>query len=74
MGSDGLAVDVETAGDLRNRKPLAVKIQDHDEFPKCDHRAPPAHGRIIGDFAAPPTAPLRKGAVGGAKLGNFQLS
>ena len=51
MGSDGLAVDIETAGDLRDRKPLAVKIQNHDEFPKRDHRVlPPAYGRIIGNL------------------------
>ena len=31
MRSDGLAVDIEATGDLRDRKPLAVKIQNHDD-------------------------------------------
>jgi hypothetical protein len=32
-----------------------MQIQDHDEFPKFDHRAlPPAYGRSIGDSASPP--------------------
>ena len=32
-----------------------MQIQDHDEFPKFDHRVlPPANGRSIGDLAHAP--------------------
>jgi hypothetical protein len=56
--SDGLAVNTEAASDLRNREPLAVKIQNHDDFPKGDHRVlPPASGRNIGDLARRPPVP-----------------
>jgi hypothetical protein len=42
-----------------------MQIQDHDEFPKFDHRAlPPATGRTIGDSARLPTIPDTPGMVG----------
>src|ERR1700750_213711 len=42
-----------------------MQIQDHDEFPKFDHRVlPPASRRSLGDSARPPTIPGMPGIVG----------
>ena len=42
-----------------------MQIQDHDEFPKSDHRAlPPARRRSLGDSARLPTIPGMPGMVG----------
>ena len=47
---------------LRDR---ILQIQDHDEFPKFDHRVlPPASRRSLGDSARPPTIPGMPGIVG----------
>jgi hypothetical protein len=38
--ADRLAVDPELAGDRGDAKTLSVKIKDHHEFPKVNHRSP----------------------------------
>ena len=64
-GSDGLSVDADLPGDRADGQALAMQIQNHDEFPKFDHRAlPPAIGKTIGDSARPPTIPGMPGMVG----------
>jgi hypothetical protein len=40
-----LAIDVELKGDGRNGKALPLQIQDHDDFPKLDHRPVPSRRR-----------------------------
>jgi hypothetical protein len=57
VGSDGLSVDADLTRDRADGQTLAMQIQDHDEFPKFDHRAlHPACGKSIGDSASPPTS------------------
>src|SRR5262249_52946593 len=40
--ADRLTVDAELTGNGRNLQALPMKLQDHDEFSKFDHRAPPS--------------------------------
>src|SRR5689334_11838490 len=40
--ADGLTVDAQLTGNGSNLQALPMKFQDHDEFPKCDHRAAPS--------------------------------
>jgi hypothetical protein len=40
-----LAIDAELEGDGRNGKALPMQIQDHDDFPKLDHRPVPSRLR-----------------------------
>jgi hypothetical protein len=45
-----LAVDAKLKRNAGDREALAAQIQDHDDFPKFDHRAlPPANGSSIGE-------------------------
>jgi hypothetical protein len=37
----GLAVEAQVAGNGRNRKPLPMKVDNHHDFPKFDHRSLP---------------------------------
>ena len=37
-----LAIDAELPGDGRDRQALPMQIQDHDDFPKLDHRPVPS--------------------------------
>jgi hypothetical protein len=60
--ADSLAIAFQLSGDRRNRQPLPVQIQDHNELPQSDHRPARRSGGIIrvsGDrrAAAPPGAP-----------------
>jgi hypothetical protein len=51
-----------------------MQIQNHDEFPKFDHRVlPPARRRSLGDSARPPTIPGMPGTIGSHEnWGNFK--
>jgi hypothetical protein len=54
--ANGLAIDAERAGDRRDRQSLSMKIKNHDDFPKLNHRSAPSFWaeRDWGDrFAAP---------------------
>ena len=47
-----LAVDAELPGDGGGAQPLPMKLQDHDEVPKSQHRsAPSSRGGSLGDHA-----------------------
>ena len=74
VGPDGLSIDAELPGDGADREALAMQIQDHDEFPKFDHRVlPPASGRSIGDSARRPAIPGMPGMAGSHEnWGNFK--
>jgi hypothetical protein len=51
-----------------------MQIQDHDEFPKFDHRVlPPASRRSLGDSVRPPAIPGMPGMAGSHEnWGNFK--
>ena len=73
---DGLSVDSDLPGDGADGQALAMQIQDHDEFPKFDHRVlPPASRRTLGDSVRPSGHPghARDGRQS-RKLGKFQMS
>ena len=56
VSPDRLSVDADPPGEGAKRQALAMQIQDHDEFPKLDHRVvPPASRRSFGDRARAPT-------------------
>ena len=40
--ANGLAIEAELAGDCRDRQALSMKIKNHDDFPKLDHRTAPS--------------------------------
>jgi hypothetical protein len=40
--ADGLAIQAGPARDCRHAQTLAGEIENHDEFPKCDHPRPPS--------------------------------
>jgi hypothetical protein len=59
VGPDGLSVDADLPGDGAHGQALAMQIQDHDEFPKFDHRVlPPARRRSLGDSAVTKTGEI----------------
>ena len=74
VGPDGLSVDADLPGDGADRQALAMQIQDHDEFPKFDHRVlPPASRRTLGDSVRPPATPGMPGMAGSHEnWGNFK--
>ena len=74
VGPDGLSVDADLPGDGADRQALAMQIQDHDEFPKFDHRVlPPASRRSLGDSVRPPAIPGMPGMAGSHEnWGNFK--
>ena len=52
-----LAIDADPPRDRRDAQPLPMKIQDHDELPKLDHRLPlPPSGGIIERRVYPPSS------------------
>jgi hypothetical protein len=56
FGPDCLSIDTKLPGEGADRQTLAMQIQDHDKFPKFDHRAlPPACRRGVSDSAATKT-------------------
>src|SRR6185312_13330081 len=38
----GLAINPELTGDRRDRQSLSMKIKNHDDYPKLDHRSAPS--------------------------------
>jgi hypothetical protein len=36
--ANGLAIEAELTGDRQDRQSLSMKIKNHDDFPKLDHR------------------------------------
>ena len=74
VGPDSLSVDADLPSDGADRQALAMQIQNHDEFPKFDHRVLlPARRRSLGDSARPPIIPGMPGTIGSHEnWGNFK--
>src|SRR5437773_11258782 len=62
-------------GDRRDRQPLPMKIQHHDEFPKLDHRTAPSFwAERDWVIDSPPVPRARPGDGRHDQLGNFQTA
>ena len=62
--ANGLAIETELAGDRRDRQTLSMKIKNHDDFSKLDHRSLFLGRAGLGDrFAAPPQGAPRGSAA-----------
>ena len=62
-------------GNRRDRQPLAVKLQDHHQFSKLDHRRRSLPNRIGKDRRQPASGPNRRNhrqPEPGSQLGNFR--
>ena len=73
--ANGLAIETELTGDRRDRQSLSMKIKNHDDFPKPDHRTAPsfwAEQDWVIEFAAHPQGAPWDGRHD--QLGNFQTA
>src|SRR6516225_10611629 len=73
--ANGLAIDAERAGDRRDRQSLSMKIKNHDDFPKLNHRSAPSFS-AERDWVidSPPIPRARPGDGRHDQLGNFQTA
>src|SRR5262249_8875002 len=71
--ANGLAIHAELAGDRRDRQSLSMKIKNHDDFPKLDHRSAPSFW-VERDWVidSPPIPRARPGDGGTINWGIFK--
>src|SRR5262245_38046021 len=73
--ANGLAIDAELAGDGRDCQSLSMKIKNHDDFPKLDHRSAPSFwAERDWVIDSPPIPRARPGDGRHDQLGNFQTA
>src|SRR5262245_42448444 len=67
--------DAERAGDRRDRQSLSMKIKNHDDFPKLNHRSVPSFwAERDWVIDSPPIPRVRPGHGRHDQLGNFQTA
>src|SRR5207245_389320 len=69
-----LAIDADPTRDRRDAQSMPMKIQDHDELPKLDHRLPLPPLRKGSSNGAPPGFPGRAPGSRASHLGNIQTA
>src|SRR6516225_1181456 len=63
--ANGLAIHAELAGDRRDCQSLSMKIKNHDDFPKLDHRSAPSFWAERDWVIDSPPIPRARPGMGG---------